>query len=154
MTAYQIGYLAVAFLIAIAVPTAIAIVGYLRTRGFEADIAQRRMRPYLIATWIVTFPLMAWPIFSLYGFLDTEPSIDEIMAGVDSGCRSSCVAQDTLTAAECDAYCACMSEPLRLRLADDPSFLRGVAEEDLAVAVEMVRDELGDQIQACLPTSR
>ena len=151
MTAYQIGYLAGLVIILIAVPAVLLAVGYRRTRNLERDVAKRRFRPYRVAAWGFGIALAIAAGLTVGGVFDTEPSVDEIMAGVDSGCRSSCVAQDTLTAGECDAYCACMSEPLRQRLAADPSFRDAMVEGDPAAVIEVVVRDFADEIQACLP---
>ena len=152
MTAYQIGYLAGAVIILIAILAVLFTVGYRRTRTLDPDVAERRQRPYRVAAWILS---AGWAIgvgMTIGDVLDPQPSVDEIMAGVDSGCRSSCVVQDTLTEAECDAYCTCMSEPLRQRLDEDPSFRDAMAEGDPTAIVDMVVQDFADEIQACLPT--
>ena len=152
MTAYQIGYLAGAVIILVAIPAVLFTVGYRRTRRLDPDVAKRRQRPYRVAAWILS---AVWAIgvgATIGDVLDPQPSVDEIMAGVDSGCWSSCVAQRTLTASECEAYCTCMSEPLRQRLAEDPAFREVMVNGDPEAVVDVVVEDFADEIQACLPT--
>ena len=152
MTAHQIGYLAGLVIILIAVPAVLLAVGYRRTRNLEPEVARRHFRPYRVAAWVFGIAVAIAAGLTVGGVFDTEPSVDEIMAGVDSGCWSSCVAQRTLTASECEAYCTCMSEPLRQRLAEDPAFREVMVNGDPTAIVDMVVQDFADEIQACLPT--
>ena len=152
MTAYQIGYMTAVAIIVCTVPAILLTIGHLRSRKLEREAARKRSRPYRLSAWIVGFPLVIWAGWTFGELQDREPSVDQIMAGVDSGCRSSCVAQDTLTETECDAYCTCMSEPLRRRLAEDPEFREIMSDRDPAAIVQVVVRELADEIRACLPT--